>query len=109
MKKGDVWIIEFPDSDGSEQGGTRPCIIIADTQTALILVIPLTSNLKSLETLPFTLKISKSNINGLNYDSVALIFQLRAVDKRRLTRKLGNLEFSYLDQINKNLKQLLQL
>jgi len=109
MKKGDIWVIDFPGSNGSEQEGTRPGIIIADTQTALVLVIPLTSNLESLEKLPFAYRINKSEINGLDYDSVALIFQLRAIDKRRLTRKLGNVENNYLEEINKNLKNLLQL
>lgn len=50
-----------------------------------------------------------SDINGLEKDSVALIFQLQAIDKKRLLSKIGNLEKDYLDDINKNLKNLLKI
>ncbi len=53
MEKGELWIVEFPSKSGREQSGKRPSIIIADTKTSLIVLIPLTSNLESLEKFPY--------------------------------------------------------
>lgn len=109
MKKGDIWITEYPVRDGREQSGKRPSIVVADTDANVVVVIPLTSNLESLEKFSNTIKIIKSNVNGLDWDSVALAFQIQVLDKNNFISRIGDLENNYLDQINKNLKQLLQL
>ena len=33
MKKGELWVVEFPTKKGREQSGKRPAIIMADTKT----------------------------------------------------------------------------
>ena len=40
----------------------------------------------------FSLEIEPSKKNGLDIKSVAMVFQLRAVDKRKITRKIGEIE-----------------
>lgn len=109
MERGEIWIVELFSKSGREQEGIRPAIIIADTKTDLVLLIPLTSNLEALKKLPFTIKITKSNNNQLERDSVALVFQLQAIDKKRLKRKTGRLEDSKMNEINTILKKLLNL
>ena len=109
MEKGELWVVKFPSRNSREQAGTRPAIIMADTKTNLTLLIPLTSNLEALEKLPYTIKINKSNNNKLDKDSIALIFQLQALDKKRFISKIGHLEDNYLNQINKIIKDLLKL
>ena len=84
MIKGELWIVKFPPKGGRKQTGTRPSIVIADTKTDLILLTPLTSNLGALEKLPYTINIRKSELNGLEKDSVALILQLQVIDIKRL-------------------------
>jgi mRNA-degrading endonuclease toxin of MazEF toxin-antitoxin module len=37
------------------------------------------------------------------------VFQLRAIDKRRLKRKIGRLSASHLAQLQKHIKVLLEL
>ena len=109
IKKGEIWLAEIPSKKGREQEGKRPLIIIADTDTSLALIIPLTSNLLALKKFTYTLLIDKSEENNLNIDSIALIFQLQAIDKNRLIHKIGYLEENYLSEINKILKNLLKL
>lgn len=109
MNKGEIWIIDFPSRGGREQAGTRPSIIIGDTGTNLALIIPLTSNLQALNKLPHTLRISKSKENRLDKDSVALVLQLQALDKKRFISKIGNLEESYLKALDEKIRELLQL
>tara|TARA_Y100000034_G_C6679539_1_gene298681 strand:- start:316 stop:648 length:333 start_codon:yes stop_codon:yes gene_type:complete len=108
-KKGEIWLINLPGSDGREQFGRRPGLILADTKTALVIVAPVSKNLEAVNKFLYTLRINRSNLNGLDYDSVLALFQLKCLDKKRLIHKLGTLEDYYLDQINKNLRNLLQL
>lgn len=108
MKKGEVWVVEVPGVDGHEQRGVRPAIFIADTKTSLAIIIPCTANLQALR-FPFTLTIEPSLANGLDSRSVALILQLRAIDKKRLVKKIGRLDSEILKKIDLSIKQLLTL
>ncbi|MBS3176376.1 type II toxin-antitoxin system PemK/MazF family toxin [Candidatus Woesearchaeota archaeon] len=38
MKKGEIWLVELPSADGHEQIGTRPCIILAETEANIAIV-----------------------------------------------------------------------
>lgn len=108
MKKGEIWLVEFPFTDGHEQSGTRPVVIISETEANIVLVIPLTSNLQALR-FPHTLEIKPSKLNGLDSVSVGLAFQLRAIDKRRLKMKIGVTDEVHLKRIDALLKGVLGL
>ena len=99
MKKGEIWLVELPSSNGQEQEGLRPSLIIADTGFGITTLIPLTSNLQALR-FQYTYSIEKSKINGLIADSVALVFQLRAIDSKRLKKKVGFLENEHQKKID---------
>lgn len=108
MKKGDICLIEFISFKGHEQIGLRPAIILSEEVANLNLVIPLTSNMGALN-YDFTLEINPSKINGLNNKSVAMIFQLRAVDKKKIKSKIGSIEGNILDEINLQIKNILKI
>lgn len=109
MEKGEIWITDFPSRRGREQAGTRPSAIMGDTGTNLAIVVPLTSNLQALSKLPYTLKIDKSKENKLDKDSVALVLQLQALDKKRFISRIGNLEEFNLKKIDEMTRKLLQI
>lgn len=108
MDKGDIWLVEIPQTEGHEQTGKRPVIILADTESNITIIIPFTSNLQALR-FPHTLEIEPSEENGLTIKSIALVFQIRAIDKRRLIRNLGELENTAINKIDKMLKNLLKI
>ena len=108
MNKGEIWLANLPIWTGREQLGIRPIIMIADTNAGLVIVIPLTSNLRTLK-YSYTLKIETSKQNGLNNESAALILQIKSIDKIRLIHKIGHLENSYIEEIDRKLKSLLKL
>lgn len=108
MNKGDIWIIEAPSVDGHEQEGVRPAIVIANTESSVAVIIPCTSNLKALR-LPHTFSINPSRENGLKMMSVALVLQIRAIDKKRLKKRIGVLEKKVMQDIDNMLKKMLQL
>ena len=86
MKKGEIWIIDIESASGHEQEGLRPAVVVADVVDPVVSVIPCTSNLESLR-FPFTLQINPTNQNGLDRLSVAIIFQLRAIDRKKFKKK----------------------
>ena len=108
MKKGEIWIVNIPQLDGREQEGIRPAIVLVDTKTPVAIIIPCTSNLQALR-FPHTLLIEPSQENGLDATSIVLLFQIRAVDKKRLIKRIGVLDKSMMRQINNLLKRLLSL
>jgi len=112
MKIGDIYLVEIPAIGGHEQAGLRPAIV---TQTEkegdklpTIIIIPLTSKIKA-ATFPFTLSIEPDQSNNLLSVSIALIFQLRAIDKRRLKRKIGELKEETMIHIKQMLRKIMEL
>ena len=108
MKKGEIWLVELPATNGYEQKGTRPVVVLADTETNISVIIPFTSNIQALR-FPHTIEVKPSKKNGLGSISIALILQIRAIDKKRLQKKVGDLEDFILKNIDEIIKQLLGL
>ncbi len=108
MKKGEIWIVNIPTTDGHEQHGTRPVIILADTPSSVVVGIPCTTNMRALR-FPYTVSITASEHNGLVQDSIALVLQVRAIDKKRLQQKVGAVEKEVLQKIEEELRRLLGL
>ncbi|MBU4202286.1 MAG: type II toxin-antitoxin system PemK/MazF family toxin [Candidatus Altiarchaeales archaeon] len=108
MNKGDVWLVQLPQTNGHEQAGTRPVVILRETEANIAVVIPFTSNIQALR-FPHTLEIRPSKENGLKDISVALVFQIRAIDKKRLVRRAGKLSAKSLEKVDSMLKKLLGL
>jgi len=108
VKKGEVWIVSIPFADGHEQQGTRPVILMADTSGSVVIGIPCTANMRALR-FPYTILLTPSHRNGLEYDSIALVLQIRAIDKKRLEKKVGVIEKAALQKIEHELRRLLVL
>lgn len=108
MNKGEIWIVKLPTSDGHEQYGTRPAIVLADTDDDIAMVTPLTSNTQALK-FPNTLEINHNTENGLDQKSIALIFQTRAINEKRLHNKIGKLKENKIQKIDNKLKNILQI
>ena len=107
----DIYTVDIPPSDGHEQSGARPAIIIQapqyTNQLPTVLIVPLTSRLTA-NSFPGTFLIQADAENGLTMTSVALVFQLRAIDRRRLRRRTGRLSAADLGQLQQHIKALLQ-
>jgi mRNA interferase MazF len=93
IKRGEIWLTNLNPSQGSEQAGIRPVLILQNDTiskyTTTVIAIPLTTNLRR-SSLPSCLFIPCGE-GGLNQDSVALCHQIRSLDKTRLQKKLGSL------------------
>jgi mRNA interferase MazF len=112
VEAGDIYTVEIPSSDGHEQAGARPAIIAQSSQFATrlptVLIVPMTSKLAA-QSFPGTFLVQPDSENNLSTISVALVFQLRAIDKRRLKRKLGKLGDSQMALLHQQVKTLMQM
>ncbi len=115
MARGDIVRIRFPyprDQPGHEQAGQRPAIAVQTDTTAgslpTLMVVPLTGQLDALR-FPHTIRVDPSETNGLTMPSVLLVFQLRAIDQSRILDTLGTLEQRYMDQLDNEMRRLLDL
>lgn len=91
IKRGDLFYADLSPVVGSEQGGVRPVVIIqndvGNKYSPTIIVAPVTSQINKAK-LPTHVNL-KGNQFGLPKNSVALLEQLRTIDKRRLREKIG--------------------
>lgn len=91
---------------GSEQGKTRPCVVIqndvGNEHSPVTIIACMTSNVgrKEYPTNVYTSALE----TGLNCDSVVLLNQIRTVDKTRLRRKIGEIPESKMLEIDEALK-----
>lgn len=109
MKAGDIHWVELPDASGREQSGRRPAVIMQDDAYAFSLpttvIIPLSSAMGALR-FPGTTQIKATAFTGLRNDSVALAFQIRAVDRSRIKQHIGAVSLTELEQIQGELQKL---
>ena len=103
-KRGDIYLINFDPTIGSEIKKTRPAVIIQNNilnkYSSLIIVCPITSTVTQGDTRVFI----NQGEGGLEYDSIILTQQVRCVDKKRLIKKLGKVEKTTIKKINLALK-----
>lgn len=109
IQKGDVLIVDLSAGIGHEQRGMRPAIAVSlGNLPSVVVVVPLTSNMESLR-FPHTLAVSPDPRNGLKQESVALVFQMRAIDKKRVTHVVGKLDAASRKKFDSELKRVLRL
>ena len=100
--------IDLSHGTGHEQYGKRPAVLISDTKTNIAIVVPITSNTEALK-FPHTLIIAPDKQNKLEQKSIAMIFQLRAVDKTRIIKIIGRLNKNIVDILDKMIRKMLDL
>ena len=92
------WHVFLADLDpviGSEQGKTRPVLVISEEEINKILpvvnVLPITSRKPGRTIYPNEV-LFQAGTAGLDKDSLVLCYQIRSLDKRRFKKMLGKLE-----------------
>ncbi|MHA1729402.1 MAG: type II toxin-antitoxin system PemK/MazF family toxin [Promethearchaeota archaeon] len=105
----EIWYLDLNPTIGHEQSGERPAIVVSRAhKLKMIMVIPLTGNLKQAR-FPYTLQIKNNTNNGLVQDSVALVYQLRAVSTNRIRRKVGIIDSSVFNHLKTLMRNYLHL
>jgi mRNA interferase MazF len=108
VRRGDVVIVNLDPTIGVEIKKTRPAIVVSNDSinhfSQLVVVVPLTKNTAHLS--PSHVVIPRGTAR-LTFTSKVVTEQIKAVDKQRIVRKLGNLTTAVLEQVERALKNTL--
>lgn len=108
----EIWIADLNPKVGTEPGKTRPVLVI---QTNLLnkvshpstIICPITTNVRNeSEILRVHLKKGMANLNE-NCD--IMIDQIRAIDNKRLIKKVGDLPSLLISEVKENIGVVLDL
>lgn len=110
IKLGDIFYANLNPTIGSEQDGVRPVLVVQNNKgnrfSPTIVIIPITSNL-SKSHLPT--HVILKNTKGLERESIALIEQIRTLDKKRLIRKITSVSNEDLERVKDAIKKNLSI
>jgi mRNA interferase MazF len=108
VKRGDVVVANLDPTIGVEIKKTRPVIVLSNDSinqfSQLVVVVPLTKN--TAHRSPSHAIIPKG-VARLTFASKVVTEQIKAVDKRRLVKRLGSLTPALLAQVERALKNTL--
>ena len=109
MARGDILLINLPVSDGREQSGRRPAVAVQTDVSGepMLTIAPITSNLNALR-FAYSIKIEPSEENGLTQTSIVMIFQMRAIDKSRIVKKIGTFSDMDLAEVDAEIWKMLK-
>ena len=111
MNRGEVYDARLSPTEGSEQTGTRPVIVVSrdaiNEASPVVLVVPCTT-FPGQRMYPSQVLIQAPE-GGLDQDSVAMGEQVRAIDKQRLGRLRGGLTRASMRQLDRALLIALDL
>lgn len=104
--RGEIYWVNLDPTVGSEIKKTRPCIIISNDAgneaSSRVIVAPITSSIKKI--FPFEVALLIQNKKGK-----VLLDQIRAIDKQRLSHKIGLCDFKTMALIEEALKIVLAM
>ena len=110
-KKFEVWIANLDPKFGTEAGKTRPVLVV---QTDFLnnvhpstLICPITTNVE-LESQILRVFIKKGTAK-VKEDCDVMIDQLRAIDNKRLIKKIGATSMEISEKVKENLRIILDL
>ena len=112
IKQFEIWIADLNPKIGTEPGKTRPVLVV---QTNLLnkiphpstLICPITSNVKK-ESEILRVHLKKGTAH-LKQACDIMIDQVRAIDNRRLVKKIGSLSNDLTELVKENLQIIMDL
>ena len=111
IKQYEIWLADLNPQFGTEAGKTRPVDIV---QTDLLnefhpstIVCPVTTNVKADATI-LRIHLSKGSAK-LRENCDIMIDQVRAIDNRRLLKKIGDLPEEKISMMKENMSIMLDL
>lgn len=105
-KRGDVVRVRFDPTEGSEQAGERPAVVLSpgfiNARSPVILVAPLTGR-KTERLYPFEALVEPPE-GGLTLRSKVLLLHTRGVDRSRVVGHMGSVDDATMSRIEAALR-----
>ncbi|HEX3015769.1 MAG TPA: type II toxin-antitoxin system PemK/MazF family toxin [Desulfobacteria bacterium] len=111
IRRGEIYYAELNPVVGSEQGGTRPVLVIqndiGNQYSPTTIIAAITSQISKAK-LPTHVEVTARR-SGLERDSVILTEQIRTIDKSRLKEKVTVLDDETMARVNQAIEVSLGL
>lgn len=112
IKQFEIWIADLNPQVGTEAGKTRPILVV---QTNLLnkiphpstIICPITTNVKK-DSEILRVHLQKGTGNMLE-DCDIMLDQIRAIDNKRLIKKVGVLPVGLAETVSENIKTILDI
>ena len=103
IKRGDIYYADLNPVVGSEQGGTRPVLVISNDignkHSPTVIIAAITSRVRTKAKLPTHIEISAENYKIVK-NSVILLEQIRTIDKRRLKEYVCHIDPAMMRKVD---------
>lgn len=108
--RGDIWMVDFDPTQGHEQSGTRPAVVVSvdafnHGPAGLVIVVPLTSRHKGI---PLHVPIDPPE-GGLRVKRFAKCEDVRSISHGRCSRRMGVVTLATMGEVEARLRRLLGL
>ena len=107
IKRGDIYWVDLPDSDGREIKDTHPALVVSNdrqnTASPLIVIMPITSLKEGDKVFSFQVPIA------LEKKSVILVDQIRTIDRDKFLGKINEIEEKLLEEVERKIHFVLAL
>jgi len=101
-ERGDVWLVSFDPTVGSEIRKTRPAVVVSSDAVGRLpvkLVAPVTDWKGHYSANIWHVRIDPDPGNGLSKASAVDTLQIRGMDRQRFIRRLGKVSATILEEI----------
>src|SRR5205809_7375148 len=106
-RRGEIYLTALDPTIGREIQKTRPALVIqndvSNRLSQITIVAPITSTVR-FPLNPVHVLLAADQSTGLSVTSVALLNQIRAVDRKRLIKRLGAIDNVTLEQVDEAIK-----
>jgi mRNA interferase MazF len=111
FRRGSVWRVRLDPVEGSEQGGTRPVVVISSDSLndPLPVVTVAAISSRKTERVFATEVLVEPPDGGLTQRSKVLLYQSRTISKTRAVEELGSLSPATMARVDEALRRALDL
>ena len=107
FKRGEVVAARLEPTEGSEQGGTRPVVVVSNDlfneAMSILSIVPVTSRVANRRAYPSEVALARGDA-GLRTDSLALCHQVRTIARARIGRRIGRLDDATMGRLDQGLR-----
>jgi mRNA interferase MazF len=111
-KRGEIWLVNFDPTLGSEIKKVRPAVVLSSNATGKLpikLIAPITDWKPYFSQNFWHIKIEPDTLNGLAKSSAIDALQLRGVDLQRFIRRLGKVADTKMSEITTTIATVIEL
>ncbi|MDO8582596.1 MAG: type II toxin-antitoxin system PemK/MazF family toxin [bacterium] len=109
-KRGEIWLVNFDPTVGSEIRKTRPALILqndtANRHSPVTIVAAISAQS---DELTYPTEVLITQMQGIEKPSIILLNQIRTIDKQRMIKKVGIIKPDILRKVDRALKISLDL